>query len=225
MSPNQCTLRSRCASCGFTLLELLVVVLLIVLIGSLVLPSLVKARQKADAQKSLEIGRSIGVAFNDYSNKHDGALVPVNSSGSGDSENKKRDWLKILGAHGDYSLKARAMKSPFGYNRGLSQIRNMGSICNPAKTVAFGDTGKIDNPGETNPDNWKELHRKPKTTKALIFSTPDFKGWESSSFRMVNRHRGRASAVFVDGSVMLMPVSAVGFQYKSGHSRALWDNK
>jgi prepilin-type processing-associated H-X9-DG protein len=202
---------------------LLVIVLLIVLIGSLVLPSLAKARQKAAAQESLEYGRSIGTAFQEYATKHDGALVPVSAPKPGDSE--EMPWTELLRAHGDYSPRARVMQFGIGYNRRLSQLRDMGSICNPTMTVAFGDTGEIENPGETNPDNWRESPRKLKNKKALVFETPGAKEWETSPSRMINRHRGRASVVFADGRALLMPVSAVGFQYKAGHSRALWDNK
>ena len=223
MSPNQCTLRGRRASCGFTLLELLVIVLLIGLIAGLVLPSLAKARQKAAAQESLEYGRSIGEAFQEYANKHDGALVPVSAPKPGGPG--EVPWIELLKADGDYSPKAGAMQFWIGYNRRLSQLRDMGSICNPAMTVAFGDTGEIENPGETNPDNWRESPRKPKNKKVLVFETPGGKDWVTSPNRMVNRHRGRASVVFADGRSVLMPVSVIGFQYKAGHSRALWDNK
>ena len=222
MSPNQCTSWSCCASRGFTLVELLVIILLIGLIAGLVLPSLAKTRQKAAAQQSLNYGRSIGEAFHNYAKDNAGSLVPVNLSQLGRRE--KVDWTELLSEYGDYS-RVHQVRFGIGYNHQLSQLLSMDSICNPTMTVAFGDTGEIENPGEANPDKWREVLRKLKNKRALVFETPGGKGWKTSSNRMVNRHRGRSSVIFADGRAVLLPVSAIGFQYESGHSHALWDNK
>ena len=223
MPPNQCTPWSRCASRGFTILELLVIILLIALIAGLVLPSLAKTRRKAVAQESLNYGRSIGVAFQKYADHHDGALVPISLPKPGLLE--KVNWIELLGDYGDYSPKAGHMQFEIGYNRQLRQLRGIGSILNPSMTVAFGDAGEIQNPGEANPDKWREAPYKSKHKKTLVFETPEGEDWKTSPNRMVNRHLGRASVIFADGHAVLVPVSAVGFQYKIGHSRALWDNK
>ena len=223
MSPNSCTPCHRCVPRGFALLELLVILVLIGLIVGLVLPSLAKTRKKAIAQASLNYGRSIGVAFQKYADHHDGALVPISQPKPGEAE--KVSWTELLGDYRDASVEAQNRQFAIGYNHQLSQLRSFGSILNPAMTVAFGDAGEIENPGEPNPDRWREAPRKSKHDRALVFETPGGKDWETSSNRMVNRHFGRASVVFADGRVVLVPVGAVGFQYKSGHSRALWDNK
>ena len=223
MLPNPCTPRHRCVPRGFTLLELLVIVLLVGLITALVLPSLAKTRQKAFARASLDYGRSIGVAFQKYADHHDGALVPISQPKPGEAE--KVSWTELLGDYRDASVEAQNRQFAIGYNHQLSQLRSFGSILNPAMTVAFGDAGEIENPCEPNPDKWREAPRKSKHDRALVFETPGGKDWKTSSNRMVNRHFGRASVVFADGRVVLVPVGAVGFQYKSGHSRALWDNK
>ena len=223
MSPNPCTPCHRCVPRGFTLLELLVIVLLIGLITALVLPALEKTRQKAVARESLNYGRSIGVAFQKYADHHDGALVPISLPKPGETETV--NWIKLLDDCGDYSLRARHMQFEIGYNRHLSRLRNLSSICNPAMTVAFGDAGEIENPSESNPDKWREAPRKSKHNKALVFETPDDKNWKTSRKRMLNRHLGRSSVIFADGGAVLVPVSVVGFQYQVGHPRALWDNK
>ena len=223
MSPNPCTRRRRRSPRGFTLLELLVIVLLISLISSLILPALAKARQKAVAQESLDYGRSIAVAFQNYAKENDGALVPVSLPKPGETE--KANWVKLLDECGDSSLKARRKRFEIGYNRRLSRLRNLSSINKPSMTVAFGDAGEIENPGEPNPDRWREAPRKSKHTKALVFETPDDKNWKTSRKRMLNRHLGRSSVIFADGGAVLVPGSMVGFQYQAGHSRALWDNK
>ena len=223
MSPNPCTRRRHRSPRGFTLLELLVIVLLIGLISSLILPALAKARQKAIARESLDYGRSIAVAFQNYAKENDGALVPVSLPKPGETE--KANWVKLLDECGDSSLKARRKRFEIGYNRRLSRLRNLSSINKPSMTVAFGDTGEIENPDETNPDKWREAPRKSKHDKALVFETPDDKNWKTSRKRMLNRHLGRSSVIFADGGAVLVPVSVVGFQYQAGHPRALWDNK
>jgi len=223
MSPNPCTRRRHRSLRGFTLLELLVIVLLIGLISSLILPALAKARQKAVARESLDYGRSIAVAFQNYAKENNGALVPVSLPEPGEAE--KPNWVKLLDECGDSSLKARRKRFEIGYSRRLSRLRNLSSINKPSMTVAFGDTGEIENPDETNPDKWREAPSKSKRVKALVFETPDDKNWKTSRKRMLNRHLGRSSVIFADGGAVLVPVSVVGFQHKAGHPRALWDNK
>ena len=204
-------------------MELLVILVLIGLIVGLVLPSLAKTRKKAIAQESLNYGRSIGAAFQKYADQHDGALVPISQPKAGKAENV--GWTELLGDYEGVSDKARGRRFEIGYNHQLSQLRSIGSILNPAMTVAFGDAGEIENPGEPNPDRWREAPRKPRHKKVLVFETPGGDNWKITSNRMVNRHFGRSSVIFADGRAVLLPVSAVGFQYESGHSRALWDNK
>ena len=160
MSPNPCAPCHRCVPRGFTLLELLVILVLIGLIVGLVLPSLAKTRKKAIAQESLNYGRSLGVAFQKYADQHDGALVPISQLKPGKAENV--GWTELLGDYEDVSAKARRRRFEIGYNHQLSELRSFGSILNPAMTVAFGDAGEIENPGEANPDKWREVLRKPK---------------------------------------------------------------
>ncbi len=199
------------------------ILVLIGLIVGLILPSLAKTRKKAIAQASLNYGRSIGVAFQKYADHHDGALVPISQPKPGKVE--KVSWTELLGDFRDTSVKARDRQFAIGYNHQLSQLRSFSSIINPAMTVAFGDAGEIENPGEPNPDRWREAPRKPRHKKVLVFETPGGDNWKITSNRMVNRHFGRSSVIFADGRAVLLPVSAVGFQYESGHSRALWDNR
>ena len=58
-----------------------------------------------------------------------------------------------------------------------------------------------------------------------VFEVPSSANWKSQPLRMVNRHLGRASAVFADGHAETLPVGAIGFQYEAGHERALWDHQ
>jgi len=237
MSPCLCALYSRRFARGFTLVELAIIVVMIGVIAGLILPALAKARQnaqKATAVQCVDNGRSIGAAFQKYAQDHDGALVPATRPKLGQKE--EENWTELLngyvknddvwhcpgcrsGKHGHFGV---------GYNRHLSKLGKMAAIRLPDETVAFGDTGEIANPEEPNPDRWREvLHtssdkpRKP----ALIFETPSNADWKTRPNRMVNRHLGRASVIFADGHVELKRVRAVGFEFKAGDERALWDNQ
>ena len=212
MSPD---LRTQRKQQGFTLVELAVIILLIGLIAGLVLPSLAKSRLKVRAQESLEYGRHLGSAFQQYANDHNGRLVPV--------QDQDRAWNELLSVENENTLPVP--RGPIGYNQHLATVKRMGAIRNPSLTVIFGDTGKVENPSEKKPDLWRETAQPVTPQKSLVFNTPADAGWNAGEHRMVNRHLGRATAIFADGSATLTPVSAVGFQYEAGHARALWDNE
>ncbi len=233
MSPSQRAHGSRCCSRGFTIIELMVVIVMIGLIAGLIIPALAKSRQKATALQCVDNGRTIGAAFQKYANKNDGAILPASRTQPG--QNKTENWTDLLGSY----VKNRAVwhcpgcrsgkhgRFGVGYNRHLSQLKKLAAVVNPKSTVAFGDTGEIENPDEPNPNRWREVSRtandKPRQP-ALIFETPSNTAWKTSPNRMVNRHLGRASVIFVDGHVDLKPVSVVGFQFQAGHPRSHWDN-
>lgn len=212
MSPD---LRPQRIQQGFTLVELAVIVILIGLIAGLVLPSLAKSRLKVRAQESLEYGRHLGNAFQQYATDNNGRLVPLAEQGRG--------WDELLAIDNESAMPVP--RGTIGYNQSLATVKRVGGIRNPSLTVMFGDTGKIENPTEKQPDLWREDPRKIKQPKSLTFDTPADAGWAAGENRMVNRHLGRSTAIFADGSATLTPVSAVGFQYESGHARALWDNE
>lgn len=221
MAPNLRQPRVRRSVHAFSLIELLVVILLVGVIAAIVLPALAKSRQKAMAAESLANSRAIGAAFKQYANDHDGALVPVNPVG----KNAKANWAQELDQYDQANHRpAAAAAAGIGYNRRLSQVRRLDAIAQPARTVAFGDTGQIVNPEERNPDRWRE-EPSAKPQVARLFEAPASNEWKTSRNRMVNRYLGRANVVFADGSAARMPVSRVGFQFEAGHARALWDSQ
>lgn len=222
MAPNQRQSRGCFSSVrAFTLIELLVIILLVGVVAALVLPALARTSQKALAAESLQYSRAVGTAFKQYANEHDGELVPANPVG----KNGKANWVQVLDQYDQANHHpAAAAAAGIGYNRSLSQVRKLEAIAQPARTVAFGDTGQIANLEERNPDQWRE-DPTAEPQPARLFETPASDNWQTSLNRMVNRHLGRANVVFADGSAVRMPVSRVGFQFEAGHARALWDSQ
>jgi prepilin-type processing-associated H-X9-DG protein len=92
-----------------------------------------------------------------------------------------------------------------------------------AASLAIGDTYLISNPAKAGPDRWLPGNV---PGGSLYFRTPSNTGyWDSSPWRIYNRHAGRANVAHVDGHAESVRTSALGFQYPEGHALALWDKK
>ena len=81
------------ANPGFTLVELLVVIGIIALLISILLPSLSKAREAANAIKCQSNQRQIMMAFLTFANDHKGHL-PGNWVDGSNTDPEKRAWLR-----------------------------------------------------------------------------------------------------------------------------------
>jgi len=207
-----------------------------VLVG-IILPSLNKARLKVNAAQCVDQFRQLGTVFSKYSadvEKRGDQATPVPAQKNPSWEDALKKYAEGQGDV-DKQLKeggfwrcpdCRQGHHGVGYNHFLGRFGSIDAIRKPAMTVVFGDAGIVRNPLQSDPDLWMEK----KTVgnggfNSGVFSVPASINWKKSSRRMVNRHLGRASVIFADGHADSIPVSAVGFQYKSGHVRALWDNQ
>ncbi|HBU58884.1 MAG TPA: hypothetical protein DEB48_03470 [Verrucomicrobiales bacterium] len=225
MLPNLRFQRYSCRK-AFTLVELLVIMVVVGVLTAIILPSLNKARLKANAVQCVDQFRELGAVYTKYTSETD-AIIPVIDVKNGKNPTWQRTLQSYSDSEGSWSCPGcKQGHHGIGYNHFIGEIGSIDNVRKPSATVAFGDAGIIRNPSQVNPDLWIES----KTLKnngfgSGVFLVPSMKDWEKSSRRMVNRHLGRSSVIFVDGHADSIPASAVGFQYKKGHVRALWDNQ
>src|SRR5436305_82051 len=83
---------------GFTLVELLVVIGIIALLIAILLPSLAKARQQANAVKCATQMRDIGQSLLLYANAYKGTIFPCGTNGFhlGGAVSEDQRWPTIV---------------------------------------------------------------------------------------------------------------------------------
>ena len=89
----------------------------------------------------------------------------------------------------------------------------LAGVRKPSESVVFADAGKIQNFGESQPDQWREI----RGAQLLYFLTPDHPHFASiNPYRMFNRHGGRSMSTWADGHAEAAAVGKIGFQYFPG---------
>ena len=94
MSPNRRAQRYCCRLSAFTLVELLVIIVVIGLLAGIILPSLNKARIKANASQCVDQHRQLGQAYAEYIADHQHPIVQQKMAG-----NQRNAWERKLLLH------------------------------------------------------------------------------------------------------------------------------
>lgn len=195
---------------GFTLIELMVVVLIIGLLISILLPSVSAAVEYARAASCLSNMRSMCLAMVMYAKTHDGQLPTVGIGHGSHIVDEQGSWLRLLGPYSGGTLAftcpsdrsphfrtplvegGRLRKVSFGTNYYLSgqlpgyeQYSDLASIPQPSGTVfvmELAETGEYAAADHTHPEGWwLDPSKRPAQQVA------------------VKRHAGRSNFGFMDG--------------------------
>jgi prepilin-type N-terminal cleavage/methylation domain-containing protein/prepilin-type processing-associated H-X9-DG protein len=178
---------------GFTLIEVLVVVAIIVLLVSILLPSLSTARKRARGSVCLSNMRQLGVASHMYANVWKGVLVDYGLAHGG-SVDETTTWINSLRREYGNKLVARCPEDDsaywdqyypgtgqkrrvsYGVNEyltgriaGYERFRRMEAIRRPATTILFCEmtrNGEYAVSDHVHPVNWA-LNPQPEAEKQI----------------------------------------------------------
>lgn len=90
--------KRECSNSGFSLIELLTVILVISVLSGILIPTLIKAKNSANSAKCTNQLRQLGAALFLYTQDNDNLLPPVASATGGNSDRWARHIMPYLGS-------------------------------------------------------------------------------------------------------------------------------
>ena len=227
---------------GFTIIELVIILVVLGLLGALILPALAHARHQSRANRCIDNSRHIGAAFATYADNNDGRFVPFKKNeacpggsvvpGASDEHTYWPDLLREYAGHEDiWHCPSCRGQFGIGYSALVAggHVKRESELAAPAATVVFGDTDVIANPSDV-PDAWRPSEATVgEARNRLQFEIPSSPKWRrkkgQGARRIWNRHMKRATVVFADQHAEVLPVSHLGFQENASVPQRLWDEQ
>jgi len=197
---------------GFTLIELLIVIAIILLLVSILLPSLNKARELAKSMVCLTRLKGIGVAQLMYAGDYNGFATPILQNFD---EISGLTWTRILMSL-DYGTSEELYQCP-------AESKNMSL---PYQTYGLQRAYAYWGPWQIYTDpvvtttematNYPDYYQRPADTFVMVADTvctyptvygePNyyFEAYHEGYFPMALRHQGKGNGLFIDGHVESM---------------------
>lgn len=218
---------------AFTLVELLVVVAVIALLGSLVLTASFRAMDMAKQAQCRSNLNQIGKAFFIYLGAYEQWMVAI-----GTPAGHYKWWYDALGDETGnpkifrcpskpqtklgYGYNVR-YADPFGNKHCWNKTLPYNIVKNPEGTIAFADAGNVPN-FTADPAEWKEPDSMPIEAKVRFPYSDHDPYWGITCSRTVPRHRGQSNCLMFDGAVQAHRPADI-LQLKYGQSGCLFDNQ
>ena len=246
----QPAVHTRCsakpASLGFTLVELLAVIVIIAILAALTLAGLTKMRESGQAAACLSNLRQISAACQLYSGDNQGLLIPIaRGTSAADAQTWRALLIPYLGTlteaihcpsdPGQTLIDANnqgVFPSSYGLNKTINVHEYLASpaasqrlvnILKPSATILASDIAKVQNPASS-AANWITSADAKSVANYGYGHFPTTTAAAGEPWYLVPRHKRRANVAFYDGHVASIDVDREIIPYSTGQPRCLYDN-